>query len=306
MLRLPVLALACLVAIPAMAVRAEAPVVAPTSSASPAVSFEASDGSPHIATAARMVNGGSNAVAAAETGNEPEDKTPEAAPDQPNEAAKPAAPPPPTLTARIDLAQQTMVVSEFGDVKFTWPISSGTSEYPTPRGTFRPEWVAKMWYSRKYDNAPMPNAVFINGGVAVHATQHVSSLGHPASHGCIRLAPVNAKTFYGLVEKHGLKMTRVSIYGTPKWRAPAIASRDEPRYDNDYWFSSGRSYRPVSAFDPRFTQRRYRHAQRYYDDYDRPRVYYRRADGERIVYVQRSPRRASYYYNNGYGSGGGW
>jgi hypothetical protein len=260
-----------------------------------------------------MSNSAGATFASAETADEPEESAPKPAPDQPAESAKPAPPPPPTLTAQIDLAQQTMVVAEFGSVKYTWPISSGTSEYPTPRGTFRPEWVAKMWYSRKYDNAPMPNAVFINGGVAVHATQHVSSLGHPASHGCIRLAPVNAKTFYSLVEKHGLKMTRVSIYGTPKWRAPAIANSAEPsrpryaqRDDNDYWFSIGRSYRPVSAFDPRFTQRRYRPAQRDYDKYGRPRVYYRSADGQRIVYVQRPPRRVYYYYNNGYGYGGGW
>ena len=47
-----------------------------------------------------------------------------------------------------------------------------------------------MWYSRKYDNAPMPNAVFINGGVAVHATQHVSRLG---SAGVARLHSFGAR-----------------------------------------------------------------------------------------------------------------
>ena len=221
------------------------------------------------------------------------------------------------MTVKIDLAKQTMVVSEDGDVKYSWPISSGAEEFPTPRGTFRPQWVAKMWYSRKYDNAPMPNAVFISGGVAIHATQHVSSLGRPASHGCIRLAPGNAKTFYNLVGKHGLKMTRVSIYGNPKWRAPAVASRDAPsrRYaarqqDSGSWFSSPKQYRQVSAYDPGFTQRQYRQVYRpvprgYYYAAAPPRVYYQRRSNNRVVYVQR-PQRRYYYNSSGYGYGGGW
>jgi hypothetical protein len=49
--------------------------------------------------------------------------------------------------------------------------------------------------SRKYDNAPMPYAVFFNGGYAVHATFDLKRLGRPASHGCIRLHPENAAEF---------------------------------------------------------------------------------------------------------------
>ena len=76
----------------------------------------------------------------------------------------------------------------------------------------------------------MPNAVFINGGVAVHGTYHTGALGSPASHGCIRLSTANAKTFYNLVERHGLKMTRVTVFGRPNWRGPvAVASRDPSR-----------------------------------------------------------------------------
>ncbi len=250
--------------------------------------------------------------AAAETQN----SAPPAAPAKELEAAKPAPPPEPTLTAKIDLSRQTMVVAEDGDVKYTWPISSGAEEFPSPRGTYHPQWLAKMWYSKKYDNAPMPNAVFITGGVAIHATQHVSSLGRPASHGCIRLAPGNAKTFYSLVQKHGLKLTRVSIYGTPKWHAPAIAARDrnddQPRRrvvqrdDEQNWYPPARKYRP-NFDDQRYAQqRRYRQVPSYNSNYQAaPRYYYRPSTGERFVYVQRPPRR--YYYNNyGYGYGGGW
>ncbi len=240
---------------------------------------------------------------------------PAAVPEKAVEIAKPAPPPEPTLTAAIDLAQQKITVSENGSAKYTWPISSGTAEFPTPRGTFRPQWTAKMWYSRKYDNAPMPHAVFINGGVAVHATFHTGSLGRPASHGCIRLAPTNAKIFYGLVQRHGLKMTKVSIYGTPKWRAPAIARRDSDRArrytereDNGFWGFGGPSYKTTSAYDPGFTKRRPRpSAARTYAysngnnrNFYPPRVY-RNVNGQRYVLVQRPQRKVYYYNNSGYG-----
>ncbi len=176
-------------------------------------------------------------------------------------SAEPPAPPAPSLTASIDLTRQLMVVSEHGVEKHTWPISSGAAGYATPRGTFRPEWTAKMWYSRKYDWAPMPHAVFINGGVAVHATQHVRALGTPASHGCIRLAPANAKIFYGLVHRHGLKLTSVDVHGAAQWRAPAVASRKKAPvqyaaapYEPFSLFPAWGSP-PTSAFDPGFTKR---------------------------------------------------
>ena len=237
-------------------------------------------------------------------------------------AAEPAKaePPPlpdPTMTVAIDLGAQLLTVSEHGVAKYSWPISSGTSEFPTPRGTFRPQWTAKMWYSRKYDNAPMPHAVFINGGVAVHATYHTGALGRPASHGCIRLAPANAKTFYGLVHKHGLKATKVSVYGTPKWgKGPSIASRTQraKRYasaqQDNGWFWGNSSYNTTSAYDPGFANKRYRKpARQYYYakvQPQQPRIY-RKYGGQKYVYVQKAPRKVYYYNNSGYGyGGGGW
>ena len=201
------------------------------------------------------------AEAAPETSSPAATATPEVKPEQAEDKPKPAPLPDPTLKVSIDLAAQKLTVSEHGQVKYSWPISSGTASHPTPRGTFRPQWTAKMWYSRKYDNAPMPNAVFINGGVAIHATYATGMLGRPASHGCIRLAPANAKTFYNLVHKHGLQFTRVSVYGTPKYGAPAIASRKyapAPQYaanENSGWglFDFGGS---SSAYNPNFTKKR--------------------------------------------------
>jgi lipoprotein-anchoring transpeptidase ErfK/SrfK len=69
----------------------------------------------------------------------------------------------------------------------------------------------RMWYSRKYDNAPMPNSVFFLGGYAVHGTPHIRSLGRPASHGCVRLHPENARTLYNLIADSGMGHARSVI-----------------------------------------------------------------------------------------------
>ena len=64
------------------------------------------------------------------------------------------------LVAKIDISAQTMTVSRDGDVLYSWAVSTARKGYRTPRGSFRPTRLHKMWYSRKYDNAPMPNSIF--------------------------------------------------------------------------------------------------------------------------------------------------
>lgn len=70
-----------------------------------------------------------------------------------------------------------------------------------------------MWYSRKYDNAPMPFAMFFTEGWAVHGTTSIGALGRPASHGCIRLHPATAKTLFRLVSSYGRASTRIVVSG---------------------------------------------------------------------------------------------
>jgi len=132
-----------------------------------------------------------------------------------------------TLSAKIDLTSQTVTVSEHGKTLHIWKISSGTQDFQTPTGTFRPQWMAKMWYSKTYDNAPMPHSVFFHDGVALHATQATHLLGRPASRGCVRLAPKNAEAFYALVQKHGMAQTQIQVFGEPRF--PAVASRQTPQ-----------------------------------------------------------------------------
>ncbi len=116
-----------------------------------------------------------------------------------------------SLVARISIANQTMDVMIDGHTAFQWKVSTARKGYVTPTGSFKPTRMHEMWYSRKYDNAPMPHSVFFHGGYAVHATNVIKRLGRPASHGCIRLHPDNASNFYELVESIGPANTSIII-----------------------------------------------------------------------------------------------
>ena len=116
-----------------------------------------------------------------------------------------------TVVARIDVSDQTMQVIVDGQPTYQWKVSTAGRGYRTPRGTFSPTRMHKMWYSRKYDNAPMPHSIFFHGGYAVHATDAVKRLGQPASHGCVRLHPKNAASLYSLVKSHGSANMRIVI-----------------------------------------------------------------------------------------------
>ena len=113
---------------------------------------------------------------------------------------------------KTNLSNQTMTVSVNGRVKHRWRISSGKRGHRTPTGTYGPTRMYREYYSRKYDNSPMPHSIFFRGGYAIHGTGYTRSLGRPASHGCIRLHPSNARRLYNLVRSHGRGNTRISIY----------------------------------------------------------------------------------------------
>jgi lipoprotein-anchoring transpeptidase ErfK/SrfK len=116
-----------------------------------------------------------------------------------------------SVSVRIDISNQTMTVDVDGDRYATWRVSTARSGYYTPRGSFKPYVLKKMHYSRKYDNSPMPHSIFFRGGYAIHGTNYVKSLGRPASHGCIRLAPGNARELYSLVRQYGMRSTKITI-----------------------------------------------------------------------------------------------
>ncbi|MEZ2127233.1 MULTISPECIES: L,D-transpeptidase [unclassified Sinorhizobium] len=115
------------------------------------------------------------------------------------------------LVAKIDLGSQTMTVSKNGLVKYRWKVSTARKGYVTPTGSWRAKWLSRYHRSSKYENAPMPFAVFFTGDYAVHGTYDLRRLGRRASHGCIRLHPNNAAAFFSMASKVGLANTRIVI-----------------------------------------------------------------------------------------------
>jgi lipoprotein-anchoring transpeptidase ErfK/SrfK len=115
-----------------------------------------------------------------------------------------------SLVARVDISSQTMTVTHFGQT-YVWRVSTAGSGYSTPRGTFRPQRLARMHYSKKYHNSPMPYSVFFRGGYAIHGTGAVRQLGTPASHGCVRLHTSNAAALYSMIKQVGSRNAKIVI-----------------------------------------------------------------------------------------------
>jgi lipoprotein-anchoring transpeptidase ErfK/SrfK len=118
---------------------------------------------------------------------------------------------PPVVQVYVDISSQAMSVRVNGWSYANWRVSTAREGYYTPRGNYGVTRMAKVYFSKKYDNAPMPNSVFFHGGYAIHGSNAVKSLGRPASHGCVRLAPGNAEALYALVQRHGPRRTRITL-----------------------------------------------------------------------------------------------
>ena len=57
----------------------------------------------------------------------------------------------------------------------------------------------------------MPWSVFFHGGYAIHGTYETRNLGQPVSHGCVRLRPEHAATFFAMVKEAGRGNTSIVV-----------------------------------------------------------------------------------------------
>jgi lipoprotein-anchoring transpeptidase ErfK/SrfK len=135
------------------------------------------------------------------------------------------------ILVAIDKTNQQMTVSLDNVETYRWPVSTGRAGYETPSGTYTATSMNEIWYSKQYDNAPMPHAVFfMRDGHAIHGTYEVKNLGKPASHGCVRISPQNAAILYGLVRENGLQNTQVVLTGSSEGGEYNVArGRTSPR-----------------------------------------------------------------------------
>jgi len=117
--------------------------------------------------------------------------------------------------------------------------------------------MERQYFSRKWDNAPMPHSIFFTrAGHAIHGSYVVGRLGTPASHGCVRISPANAATLYAVVRAEGLANTHVVIAGSEQKRVakgPRIARQPLKRrpVDDGYYggvYDGGLPYR-VEPFE---------------------------------------------------------
>lgn len=115
------------------------------------------------------------------------------------------------VQVKIDISSQKMYVSVNGIRHHSWAVSTARRGYRTPIGSFKPTRMHRRYFSKKYYNSPMPHSIFFYGGYAIHGTNAVKRLGRPASHGCIRLHPNNARKLFALVKANGPRNTHIRI-----------------------------------------------------------------------------------------------
>jgi L,D-transpeptidase catalytic domain/Putative peptidoglycan binding domain len=102
----------------------------------------------------------------------------------------------------IDTARQVLLLVDGGHTVRAIHVSTGAYGR-TPRGRFAVYRKETLSWSVPF-SVWMPYASYFNGGFAMHAYPSVPA--YPASHGCVRLPPVEAPGVY-----------RFAGYGTPVW-----------------------------------------------------------------------------------------
>jgi hypothetical protein len=103
------------------------------------------------------------------------------------------------VIALVSIPLQTMHVYRNGILIGRTTVSTGTKGHDTPSGVFTILEKKEKHYSKKYDNAPMPNMQRLTWtGIAMHSG---NLPGYPASHGCIRMPYDFSKLLFGSTAK---------------------------------------------------------------------------------------------------------
>ncbi|HWV52724.1 L,D-transpeptidase [Pseudorhodoplanes sp.] len=200
-------------------------------------------------------------------------------------AAFSATPASADLQITVDKAAQTLTVARDGQVLHKWPVSTGRVGRFTPSGSYQAFRMEKDHYSREFDDAPMPHSIFFTKrGHAIHGSYETRKLGRPASGGCVRLAPENAKVLFDLVKSEGVLKTKVTVAGDERI-ALARADRQLTQRGGQNERGAGLppTYSPPIDDEPRAQQR-----------YAAPR------DGYGPQYGYRQPQQQQQHYYDGY------
>jgi len=171
------------------------------------------------------------------------------------------------IVVTVDKSAQRLTVEVDGYTRYQWPVSTARWGYRTPNGSYRPQWLARKWFSTKYDGSPMPYSIFFNGGYAIHGSYEIRRLGSPASHGCIRLHPENAAVLFSLVQAN-MRNTRIVVTGAGPSDVERI-ERNTPvhveRGERDYSARGERTYIERVERGERVRVRRWRSFEQIFD-----------------------------------------
>ena len=114
------------------------------------------------------------------------------------------------LVLKADLSDKILYVVQDGEVVKAYTFASGSPKYPTPKGTFRidkvvwnPAWIPPpdaKWAKGKQPKEPgnpsnpmqLVKIFFKEPDYYIHGTDQVDTIGSAASHGCLRLDPIDA------------------------------------------------------------------------------------------------------------------
>ncbi|WP_375756662.1 L,D-transpeptidase family protein [Corallococcus exercitus] len=138
----------------------------------------------------------------------------------------------------VDLEAQTLIAYEGDRPVYATLISSGKPGTDTPEGLFR-IWVkfaeADMtgtMGNASYRVATVPWTMFFEGDFALHTAYWHDRFGEPVSHGCINLAPKDARALYGWTTPEvptGWSMAHARPEDPGTWVRIRGQAREEPK-----------------------------------------------------------------------------
>ncbi len=132
-------------------------------------------------------------------------------PDQPTEQPTDPAVMKPELTAplgqgvpdgrrwiEVDLSDQILIAWQGETAVLRTSISSGRTEYPTVRGTYkiRTKLDLERMIGPGYDTPNVPWTMYFFRGYAIHGAYWHNNFGTPVSHGCVNMRVEEAKALY--------------------------------------------------------------------------------------------------------------
>jgi hypothetical protein len=122
----------------------------------------------------------------------------------------------------VDLRNQVAALYEGDRMIFVTLVSSGDDEHPTPAGTFR---VESKHISATMDNEDNPSGpymiqdvpwvLYFRGSYGLHGAFWHDRFGLRTSHGCVNLAPADARRFWNFAKTPELPESWHAVYTPP-------------------------------------------------------------------------------------------